>query len=126
MGRDDLDSLSRVFENMKRAAARGNAKEYWRQHLEFHETFIHNSGNMLLVNLLKTLRMHSLWYRFSYRYYSEDFNKSVKIHQKILRMFKSRKTDPNELERVVRHHIEVALDIFKKYLEDRNDGEDVK
>ena len=123
MGRDELDSLSRVLENMKRAAAKGDAKEYWRQHLEFHEIFIHNSGNMLLVNLLKTLRMHSLWYRFSYRYYSEDFNRSVKIHQKILRMFKSRKTDPDELERVVRHHIEVALEIFKKYLEDRLDGD---
>lgn len=121
--REDIDNLSKILEKMKQAANESDAKEYLTQHLKFHEIFISASGNELLINLLKTLRRHSLWYRFSYRYYSEDFKKSVKIHVKIFRMLRSKITDPDELEQVVRDHIVVATDTFKKYLEELANNE---
>ncbi|UCF90325.1 MAG: GntR family transcriptional regulator [Desulfobacterales bacterium] len=118
MSQQDIDNLSRILENMKHAAAASDGKEYLTQHMQFHEAFIAASDNELLINLLKTLRRHSLWYRFSFRYYSEDFKKSVKIHEKIYRMFKSKLTDPNKLEQVVREHIASAKEIFRGYLEE--------
>jgi DNA-binding GntR family transcriptional regulator len=123
MSREDIDKLSKILENMKQAADKSNAKEYLTQHLKFHEIFISACGNELLINLLNTLRRHSLWYRFSYRYYSEDFKKSVQIHLKIYRMFRSKITDPNELEHVVRNHIVEAKDTYKKYLKELANSE---
>lgn len=108
---------------MKRAAASSDAKEYLTQHMKFHETFISASDNELLINLLTTLRRHSLWYRFSYRYYSEDFKSSIKTYVKIYRMFKSKMTDPNELEQFVRDHIVAAIEIFRGYLEELTNSE---
>ena len=123
MSREDIDDLSKILEKMKQAADKSDGKEYLTQHQKFHETFISACGNELLINLLMTLRRHSLWYRFSYRYYSEDFKKSLKIHVKIYRMFRSQITDPNELEQVVRDHIVEAMEVFKKYLEELANSE---
>jgi DNA-binding GntR family transcriptional regulator len=72
---------------------------------------------------LNTLRRHSLWYRFSYRYYLEDFKSSLKTHVKIYRMFKSKTTDPDELEQVVRDHIANAMEVFTGYLKELADHE---
>ena len=123
MSPEDIDNLHITLENMKRAAAAGDAREYLTQHLKFHEIFIAASGNELLINLLATLRRHSLWYRFSYRYYMEDFKSSIKTHLKIYRMFKSKMTDPNELEQIVRDHIASAKETFIRYLEELADSE---
>jgi len=123
MSREDIGSLSRILENMKHAAAAGDAKQYLTQHMKFHETFIFASDNKLLINLLNTLRRHSLWYRFSYRYYLEDFKSSLKTHMKIYRMFKSKTTDPDELEQVVRDHIANAMEVFRGYLKELADYE---
>jgi len=63
--------------------------------------------------------MHAMWYRFSYKYYKEDFNKSLKIHKRILDLFKTKKSDPKKIEDVVRNHIEVAVERFLVYLEEQ-------
>ena len=119
----DIDNLHRALENMKRAAVVGDAKQYLTQHLKFHEIFIAVSGNDLLINLLNMLRRHSLWYRFSYRYYLEDFKSSIRTHVKIYRMFKSKTTNPDELEQLVRDHIASAKETFIRYLEELSGSE---
>jgi hypothetical protein len=63
--------------------------------------------------------MHSMWYRFSYQYYKEDFRKSLAIHQKILNLFKNKDSDENEIEYGVRNHIEIAVDRFLDYLKEQ-------
>jgi DNA-binding GntR family transcriptional regulator len=123
MSREDIGSLFRILENMKQAAGAGDARQYLMQHMKFHETFISACDNKLLINLLNTLRRHSLWYRFSYRYYLEDFKSSLKTHVKIYRMFKSKTTDPDELEQVVRDHIANAMEVFRGYLKELADHE---
>jgi DNA-binding GntR family transcriptional regulator len=69
--------------------------------------------------MLKTLRMHTMWYRFSYQYYKEDLNHSWKVHKKILDLFKSKRSDVDELEKVVKDHIAVAAGRFLVYLEEQ-------
>ena len=122
----DLKEMERVLAAMKLAAEKNDAKGYWRHHITFHEIFINASGNQLLCDIVHTLRMHMMWYRLSYRYYKEDFKKSYKIHEKILGMFKSEKTDLADLEQVVRHHIDEAVEIFKGYLGEQKEPQDKK
>jgi len=119
MTKEELDSLQDAFLNMKEAAAEKNGKAFMEHHIRFHETFIKASGNDVLINILMNLRMHSIWYRFSYQYYKEDFQKSINIHKKILDLFRNKDSDPQEIESTVRWHIEVALDRFLAYLEEQ-------
>jgi DNA-binding GntR family transcriptional regulator len=84
--------------------------------------WINACANLLLIDLLATLRMHTMWYRFSYKYYMQDFRKSLRIHKRILDLFKSKKSDPRQIEAVVRDHIEVAVETFLAYLEEREQG----
>ena len=118
MNEEDRTEMTREFGNMKTAVSKNDATAFWEHHFLFHEIWINASGNLILINLLKTLRMHTMWYRFSYKYYKEDFNKSLKIHEKILNLYKTKKSDTKKIEDVVRNHIEVAVERFLAYLEE--------
>jgi len=113
----DKKRMLSILECMEKAVQAGNTKTYWKHHLRFHENFIHACGNDVLISILKTLRMHSMWYQFSYQYYQEDLGKSLAVHQKICRMFHAVHTDPSELGNTVQHHIEEAFERFMAYLE---------
>lgn len=118
----ELEAMTDAFENMKKGASQNDTKIFSEQHQLFHELFINASRNNILITLLKTLRMHTMWYRFSHQYYKEDFNKSLVVHKKILKLLKGPKTKEKELEDVVRNHIAVALDRFLVYLEKQSES----
>ena len=119
MNDEDRAEMTQEFGNMKTAVSKNDATAFWEHHFLFHEIWINASENLILINLLKTLRMHTMWYRFSYKYYKEDFDKSLQIHEKILNLFKTKKSDPKKIEDIVRNHIEVAVDRFLAYLEEQ-------
>ncbi len=114
-----LEAMERALARMKTAAENEDTKNYWKQHILFHEIFIDACGNQLLINLLKTLRMQIMWYRLSYQYYKEDFKSSYRTHEKIMGLFKSKNTDPDRLEAIVRTHIEEAVGKFLGYLDEQ-------
>jgi DNA-binding GntR family transcriptional regulator len=116
MSAGTLEMMERVLARMKVAAENEDTKNYWKQHILFHEIFIGSCGNQLLINLLKMLRMQIMWYRLAYQYYQEDFKKSYRTHEGILGLFKNKKTDPAKLEAVVRNHIDEAVNKFMGYL----------
>jgi len=60
-----------------------------------------------------------MWYRLSYQYYQEDFKRAYRIHEKIMGLFRSKHTDPDKLEALVRTHIDVAVDKFIGYLDEQ-------
>jgi len=106
---DQLSEMAAALEGMKQVGEAGDSEGYRKNHLKFHEVFIKASGNTLLIDILKTLRMHRLWYLVSFRYHHRNFELALAEHQKILDLFSSPETDPKVLERVVRSHIEEAL-----------------
>ena len=112
-----LLAMSKILSKMENAAAHNDISGYWKYHITFHELFINASDNEVLINILKTLRMHSLWHRFSYRYYQEDLKKSMTVHRDILDLFKNPESDGDEIEKLVRGHIDVALEKFLTYLD---------
>ncbi|MFH0845297.1 MAG: GntR family transcriptional regulator [Pseudomonadota bacterium] len=119
MTKEDLEDMADELGNMKKAVSKNDTKKYWHHHLLFHEIFIDASENLILIKLLKTLRMHSMWYRFSYQYYKEDLNKSLAVHESILTLFRNKNSDPKALEGQVRDHIEIAVERFLAYLEEQ-------
>ena len=119
MTEDILEAMSQVLGKMQKAVEENDTKAYWRNHIEFHDIFIKASDNDILINVLKTFRMHSLWYRFSYQYYKEDLHRSLEVHQKILDHFRNQDVDQNEIGKLVQEHIQVAYRSFLAYLDEQ-------
>jgi DNA-binding GntR family transcriptional regulator len=117
MSASTLEMMERALARMKIAAENEDTKNYWKQHILFHEIFIDSCGNQLLINLVKMLRMQIMWYRLAYQYYQEDFKKSYRTHEEILGLFKNKNTDPAKLEAAVRNHIDEAVGKFLSYLD---------
>jgi len=99
-----------ALEGMKQAGCDKDREAYRRNHQEFHDIFITASDNRLLIDLLQNLRMHRLWYFVSYRYQKLDFRVAIDVHEQILNLFEQKATDPQELECLVKFHIEDALE----------------
>ncbi|MEW6670049.1 MAG: GntR family transcriptional regulator [Thermodesulfobacteriota bacterium] len=118
MDAKDRSRLEQALRKMEQAVIEDDPKAYWKQHIVFHETFIGACDNDVLIHILHTLRMHSLWYRFSYQYYREDLPGSLAVHKKILDLFNNPQTDPAALAVLVQDHIETAAEKFLAYLEE--------
>jgi citrate lyase subunit beta/citryl-CoA lyase len=116
----ELDELKRIFHEMTTAAEQNNNVLYWKLHQRFHTIFIDSSRNDLLIGILKNLRMHNLWYYYSYKYYNEDLVNSLETHQKILDLFLTKSDTSHEVETKVREHCEVAMERFLFYREEDN------
>ncbi|MBW2138857.1 MAG: GntR family transcriptional regulator [Deltaproteobacteria bacterium] len=117
VGPRELDALAQALQDMRRAAEKKDAKAYMEHHMRFHEGYINASRNEVLIKILANLRMHSIWYRFSYQYYKEDFPRSLAVHEEILSLFRDTGAGEDKVERLVRRHIEEALERFLTYLE---------
>ena len=113
----DIHEMEDIFDHMKEAAQRKDFIDYLKHHITFHEIFINASKNETLIALLHNLRMHTLWHRYTYHYYKEDFRNSLKIHRQIMDLFKEKKVSQEEIEKVVRQHIEVYLGPFLAAME---------
>lgn len=113
-----IEALSLVLDKMEAAVRMGDTKAYWRNHLEFHDIFIRASHNEVLINILKTLRMHSLWYRFSYQYYQEDLQRSLSVHRQIFELFRTKEADSGKVGEMVEDHIQTAFETFLAYLDE--------
>ena len=117
--RQALEALSQTLNKMETAVENNDTKLYWKHHLEFHDIFIEACGNDVLIDILKTLRMHSLWYRFSYQYYQEDLSRSLAVHQKIFGLFRNKDIDKREIGKLVQEHIQKAFQSFLAYLDEQ-------
>ena len=113
----DIHEMEEIFDHMKEAVQRKDFIDYLKHHITFHEIFINASKNETLIALLHNLRMHTLWHRYTYHYYKEDFRNSLKIHRQIMDLFKEKKVSQEEIEKIVRQHIEVYLGPFLKAME---------
>jgi DNA-binding GntR family transcriptional regulator len=118
---DELGDLMRCLRELKIAVSKKKSLKYTQNHFEFHDIFINASRNDVLIELLGPLRMLGKWYGFSHRYFKEDLQKSLEVHENIAKLIQSRDVDPQEIENIVRSHIEDALKKFVSYFE--NDTE---
>ncbi len=106
----DLATMRTALEAMKRAGRSQDREAYRQNHQLFHDIFIDACDNRLLIEILQKLRMHRLWYFVSYRYQKLDFQMALDVHEQILELFEKEGSDPQELELLVRNHIDEALE----------------
>jgi DNA-binding GntR family transcriptional regulator len=110
MTREAIIEMGLALDNMKEAGRSEDRERYREAHSRFHDAFINTCGNQLLIDLLNKLRMQRLWCLITYRQQERNFRVSINVHQKIHDMFVNRHSDPQELDAVVRGHIDEALD----------------
>lgn len=109
---EDLSEMEALFQSMKNAAHKEDFVKYSKYHSTLHEIVITASRNESLIALLYNLRFHTLWHRYTYQYYKKDFKKSLEFHRQLIELYKEKEPDPNKIENLFRHHIEVGLDSF--------------
>ena len=117
MTKEDIKKLESIFIEMKNAIKNNDLKLYRDRHFKFHQIFIDASDNRLLIDLLKKIRENILWYSFSYKYFKEDYNYNIKIHNKILNLYKNKDGNGLDIENLVRQNIIDGYKKFKEYLE---------
>jgi DNA-binding GntR family transcriptional regulator len=114
-----LRTMEQIFAQMKAAAVKKDTYAFLKNHNLFHEVFIDACGNQLLINLVKNLRKQIVWYRLTLRYYGQDLQKSLRVHENIMKLFKNKETDLDQLEMAVRNHIMVGGQAFLSYMDER-------
>ena len=108
----DIQNMEDALASMKQSVEKNDFYEYTCNHKDFHEIFINASNNEVLTGKLYNLRMHTLWHRYTFQYYQQDFKESIALHRRIIDLFASKNTSLQELESLVRHHIEIAMEPF--------------
>ncbi|MCF8107858.1 MAG: GntR family transcriptional regulator [Desulfohalobiaceae bacterium] len=108
----DIRNMEDALASMKQSAEKNDFYEYTCNHKDFHEIFINATKNEVLTRTLYNLRMHTLWHRYTFQYYQQDFKESLALHRRIIDLFAGHNTSMQELEALVRYHIEIAMEPF--------------
>jgi len=113
--KEDIDAMAHHLSQMKESASRGDFKAFIAFHAEFHAVIDNASENETLIDYLDSLRTTNSWFLFSILpYFRENYDKSLKQHELILREFKRKKISEDEIEVLVRKHVMANLDYYRK------------
>jgi DNA-binding GntR family transcriptional regulator len=117
----DIQKMQKALTRMEEVSNKKDYSSYMKHHLRFHETFIEACGNDTLIRILRNLRQQAIWFRLTYFYFQESFERAIGVHRRIL----GELSDGNaaEAESLVREHIMDALQGFLTFLKDRNQKE---
>lgn len=111
---DGIEQMHSALQQMEAASHSNDGDSYRKSHDTFHEIFINASQNKSLIDILRTLRLHRVWFFVSYRFHKHDFQASIDIHKKIWEKFSDPDTSPDDLEILVRNHILKALELISE------------
>jgi len=114
---EDISRMEAALSSMEECFNRNDMQNYWKQHLVFHEVFIHASCNEVLIDILSNIRMSTHRFTFSRQYYQYHFRENMNVHREIFSLFADRGSDPSRLEDLVRTHIEESSEKFISYLQ---------
>jgi len=106
----DIRKMETIFSGMKEGIKRKDFTFYRKYHSEYHSTYINSCGNYRLIEILGTLRIQSIWYRFMHGYFQECSEYSAKVHREILDLFI--KKDVDRVETLVKEHIMFVLNWY--------------
>lgn len=122
MDNSELENLRAAFERMKESAIKKDVIEFRKNHIQYHDIFINGSRNNMLIDMIQRLRMHHMWYRYCFKYYREDYEKAIAIHENITKLFCNKKEDVYKVEDAVKKHIEIGEKRFLVYLQEEQYG----
>ena len=106
--------MSNLFIQMEKAVKTQDIETLTAVHMDFHNSYIHESGNEVLNKFLEILYFRTSWYHsYFYNCRSEYFEGYLLDHEIIMSQFGEPDIGSKDLERVIREHINKG---FKEYL----------
>jgi DNA-binding GntR family transcriptional regulator len=94
---------------MEDAAHTGEVERFLEHHGEFHRIYIEASSNCLLIDMIMDLRLRGTMLRYFYPHTPAYCQQSLDIHHRILLSLCNAEENPEQVERLVRGHIEEML-----------------
>jgi DNA-binding GntR family transcriptional regulator len=104
MTEQDLQELSAVNNEFKKAAKEKNVKNLIDRDVEFHDIIFHSSNNHKLIQITNNLREQIYRFRVEYIYKMKSYDTLVEEHEEIVKLMKNRKG--KEASIVASKHIE--------------------
>ena len=111
----NIKDMRSALSEMEQAGMENDFRTYFMAHDRFHKVFINISNNRVLMEVVKNLRKHSMWYRFSYKWHQQNYKRAISCHNTILDLFQ--KGDADAVEIMVRTHILENQKRFVEFLE---------
>jgi DNA-binding GntR family transcriptional regulator len=101
-----LKGMSKILVQMRAAIKIQDTETLSALHIDFHNSYIHKSGNEALQGFLEILFFRTAWYHsYFYHYRPQDFEDWLTDHKLLMSQFGKPGIRSKELERVVREHI---------------------
>ncbi len=113
----DIGELQECFKNMKQSIREKDFAQYSKHHVSFHNVLIDASRNRTLIDIIRNLRICTLWHQNTYKFYHDDFGDPLKIHGQIVDIFKDKKALPEDVEKMFSRHIMAAHSAFATTIE---------
>lgn len=111
----EIREMRSALSEMEQAGRDNDFKTYFLAHDRFHMVFINASKNRVLIEVVRNLRKQSLWFRFSYKWHQENYERAIPLHENILEFFEKGTADA--VESLVRMHISENQSRYIEFLE---------
>mgnify|MGYP001819244068 CR=1 FL=1 len=109
-----FEKMSKIFIQMEKAVKTQDIETLTAVHMDFHNTYIHESENEVLKKFLGILYFRTSWYHsYFYNCRSNYFEGYLLDHETIMKTFGEPDIRSKDLEWVIREHINNG---FKEYL----------
>jgi DNA-binding GntR family transcriptional regulator len=109
-----IEKMSKIFVQMEKAVKTQDIETLTAVHMDFHNSYIHESGNEVLKRFLEILYFRTTWYHsYFYNCRPEYFEGYLLDHEILMSQFGEPDIRSKDLERVIREHIHKG---FKEYL----------
>jgi len=106
----DIDRLESINERLKKVAADGDVKRFFRVHNEFHDLFIKAAGNDKLYEMISQLVMRFKRLRLASLSQPGRMEISVEEHRNMIEAFKKR--DGERADSLVRHAATIGAGVL--------------
>ena len=106
----DIDRLESINERLKKVAADGDVKRFFRVHNEFHDLFIKAAGNDKLYEMINQLVMRFKRLRLASLSQPGRMEISVEEHRNMIEAFKNR--DGERADSLVRHAATIGAGVL--------------
>lgn len=100
-----LHLLRVELDAMEQGAADQDMRMYMKHHDGYHDTFIRQSENRTLIEILEKLRRQTNWHRFYFSYHGSHFAAALDSHQDIHKILSDATLTEEQVERAVGKHI---------------------
>ncbi len=107
-----LQELRYELDGMEDGARNRDTRKYMKHHDAYHDTFIRQSENRVLIDMLDTLRRQTNWHRFYFSYHDSHFTAALNSHRHIHETFADSALTGKQVEEIISMHV---LDGFVRF-----------